>query len=439
MQSGGPITAVCIDGPDDVPSSPEVADSAVDWPAVWASDIASLTYNDYSDKSERLTGKFYYDFENRRQRQDWTSKGTSLLYIGAKDSRQKSKFYFIAPHNLACFYAVTEDPVTHLDISLPRPHFMRACSALYESKYEGRERVFGEWADHFSCSLEWFNETVPFSTWHSLGVGNVTAGLPLQLTAGTSKPNWQSPRLTTQWYSNHQLGRDFVPDKIFSHPPICLPIPPAQMGAALAAEDTVERLRESVVLPSSADLRRARLRVPHQRLRGPSMTEAMTRLNRALTTDTSFSSKSCHEFDVDSLQGLQLQLFGLTSRELRDVYISDQRSLRFNSSASLGDAHAAQKSAALAAPHLLPMVRDGLCHETVMMFVHHLTAATKQALASEGLLLPLLPERERHEAPGHASSQTAAAYQTYTEQVGCVACHVSNSDEGDSFSGATLV
>merc|ERR1712151_943432 len=112
---------------------------------------------------------------------------------------------------------------------------------------------------------------------------------------------------------------------------------------------------------------------------------------------------------------------------LQDVYVGDRRSLRFNTSAELEEAHTAQQAAAQTLPELLPMIRDGLCHETVMMFVHHLSAATRQALASEGIVLPLLPERERHELP-NTSVSAMRAHQTYKEQVGCVACHVSSSD-----------
>eukprot|EP00930_Biecheleria_cincta_P020828 TRINITY_DN15570_c0_g1_i1.p1 TRINITY_DN15570_c0_g1~~TRINITY_DN15570_c0_g1_i1.p1 ORF type:complete len:488 (+),score=61.35 TRINITY_DN15570_c0_g1_i1:104-1567(+) len=215
------VTKICVDAPSSVPETPAAAATGIDWPNSWAADMFTLTYNDFSDKTKTQGGRFYYDFARGRQLQDFGK--TSLLYItGAKG--QPSKFYFKA-FGLACFYVETTDPGTKEAIGIPRPNFMQACANMHAASYVGREKVLGEWADHYTCSVNMDNQTIAFQSWHSLGLGTDSFGLPLALSAGDSKPTWQAPRLTTTWYSNVTTGPEAVPNSMFAPPKFCVRIP----------------------------------------------------------------------------------------------------------------------------------------------------------------------------------------------------------------------
>jgi len=223
------VTKICVDAPGTAPASPKAAGVGADWPDVWAADMYTLTYNDFSSKTKTQSGRFYYDFAHARQRQDFGK--TSLLYItGAKG--KPSKFYFIA-FGFACFYVDTKDPLTHGDIGIPQPNFMKVCDDLHMASYVGRERVRGEWADHYTCSVHYDNQTIAFQSWQSLGLGAAAAGLPMALSAGDTKPTWQAPRLTTTWYNNVTIGPTSVPDSIFVPPRVCVPIPGQQLRTRL--------------------------------------------------------------------------------------------------------------------------------------------------------------------------------------------------------------
>lgn len=146
----------------------------------------------------------------------------------------ESRFYFVLDRRL-CVYVHTEDPLTHLDIAITRPDWMEVCAKLGAAAYVGRERVLGEWADHYNCSVTYNGETDSFQTWHSLGLGTTPYGLPLALSAGDSQPNWEKPRLNSIWYANVTQGPDAVPASTFHVPRVCLPLPP-EAQAALQAD-----------------------------------------------------------------------------------------------------------------------------------------------------------------------------------------------------------
>lgn len=174
---------------------------------------------------------------------------------------------------------------------------------------------------------------------------------------------------------------------------------------------------------------RARLRMPRSALRGNSLGTAMQRLNLAIAADTTLATARCDSFGIEALQLAQRQLFSLRSPELQHVYENDRRSLRHPSLEALASAQVAQRLLVETLPKLWPMIRDGLCHEIVMIYAHHVAASTRSALATEGLVLPLLPESGMHSAPKNSTDMSTTAYQTYVDQVSCVTCHVSSADE----------
>jgi|EP00927_Polykrikos_kofoidii_P065268 hypothetical protein len=232
------VTKICVDAPTSAPKSPQPVGTAIDWPERWAADTITLTYNDFSDKTKTQRGRFYYDFAHLRQLQDFGR--TKLLYMSGLGAAP-SKFYFIA-FGFFCVYVETEDPLTHQLIGIPRPNFMKVCADAHMASYVGRERVLDEWADHYTCSVDYDNQTIAFQSWHSLGLGNTSFGKPLALSAGTTKPTWQAPRLTTTWYKNVATGTGAVPDSLFVPPKVCVRIP-----ASLNAKGLVDSLPDEAV------------------------------------------------------------------------------------------------------------------------------------------------------------------------------------------------
>jgi len=229
------VTKICVDAPSPFPEAPKPSATAIDWPEIWAADMFTLTYNDFSDKTKTQNGRFYYDFAHQRQLQDFGK--TSLLYLTGSEGKP-SKFYFIA-FGIACFYVETKDPLTHGGIGIPRPNFMKTCADMHMASYIGREKVRGEWADHYTCSVNYDNQTIAFQTWHGLGLGVTALGLPIALSAGDSKPTWQAPRLTTTWYSNVTTGPEAVPESLFAPPKICIPIPQQEVAAQLGSNSGI--------------------------------------------------------------------------------------------------------------------------------------------------------------------------------------------------------
>jgi len=218
-----PTTRICLNDKADPPADPKRLPAAVPWPLVWAGDMYSLDYPDQSNKTQVNSGRFYYDWPNMRQKQDFGGK--ALIYISEdnKTGVKHSRFYFV--FGPVCAYVHTEDPLTHMDITVTRPDWMTVCADLGAGAYVGREQVEGEWVDHYNCSVTYNGETDSFQTWHSLGMGNTPFGLPVALSAGDSTPSWEKPRLNSIWYSNVTVGADVAPAAVFKLPRICIPIP----------------------------------------------------------------------------------------------------------------------------------------------------------------------------------------------------------------------
>jgi len=166
---------------------------------------------------------------------------------------------------------------------------------------------------------------------------------------------------------------------------------------------------------SKADLSRARQKVPAAALRGEDFTSMNGRLTRRLQESLGRHLRSCEAWSTDELRQLQRRLLSEAEPELLAVYESsaDPRHRRFASLTSL-EAHWARLDSEAEASHAVR--RDGLCHEAVMWWVHHLSEATRQRLAAQGLEPPSLPELLH-------SSTADAALDEYRSQVSCQQCH----------------
>merc|ERR1719433_1147472 len=122
----------------------------------------------------------------------------------------------------------------------------------------------------------------------------------------------------------------------------------------------------------------------------------MSKLNRMLRADRGLKTKPCDAFSLEELQELQGELFAARSPTLQDMYSGDRRSLPYATNAALAGSHSEQSAWLKARPDLLAMLRDGLCHELVMMYMHHLSDSAREEVKSGAVVLPLLPEGDLH-------------------------------------------
>jgi len=142
----------------------------------------------------------------------------------------------------------------------------------------------------------------------------------------------------------------------------------------------------------------------------------MEKLNDVLKSEEGLNTRECHDFSVESLQEIQKVLFAARTPELESVYseAKDTRSMAHSSEAALVEE---QKMHLELEGAELNKARDGVCHELVMWYVHHLSEDARQLVKSQ-VVLPLLPTA-RHEASGNEQVDLR-----YDQQVSCGVCHV---------------
>lgn len=183
-------------------------------------------------------------------------------------------------------------------------------------------------------------------------------------------------------------------------------------------------LEPSCGAPAEADLRRARAKVPQESHKGQGSILSMnTVLNRHLLARDSLNTRHCEDFSALELQALLRSLAPLAEPELLEVYeaTADNRQQRQRPEHrealwSRLNRHVGSEEA-LHAP-----LRDGLCHQAVLAFVHHLTASTQAELADAGFTMPLLP-MQGHAKPAAASARAADVFEEYAQSVSCTVCH----------------
>jgi len=131
--------------------------------------------------------------------------------------------------------------------------------------------------------------------------------------------------------------------------------------------------------------------------------------------------KDCKEFNLSELRVLQTRLFEVAEAELDSVYqkTNDNRRERH---ASLQDMAAHWSNLTFgASKEAMLVLRDALCHEVVMRFVHHTTESKKALLQQDpSFIVPTLPTWQ-HSNNGQVELQ--AAYREYVAATGCQACH----------------
>jgi len=447
------ISCTCVAKPDNAPESPAVDVEDSLWPSQWSANVSAFVYGDFSNKSNFASGLFKYDGKGGHSRADWTpytnQKDATQVWIGGTGS--DSSRYYVKTGPICISFPITDPGSVGGSVSVERADWMRNCNASNMAQYMGREQVGvnGEdvWVDHFSCRVEYteVNQSITFQNWHSLGLGSVPKGLPLRVTGGNSAPNptQGSPRLSTVWYSNFAVGNSSVSPSDFEKPSwLCIPVvadaaeayfghkvtqshvfDPAFHARAHGLPAHITRTRE-LSAPTSSDLSRAAQKVPGSAFSGNDFPAAMTTLNAHLQAEPGLETKPCSEFSLEELHSVQRILFEARSPQLQEVYMknSDTRNLKHNSTADLEMEQTEVEAMAQSNPELGAMLHDGLCHETVMWFVHHLAEATQEEV-KELLVLPLLPV-VHHAKPLDGAATSAFGHQHYTDQVSCAICHV---------------
>jgi hypothetical protein len=137
---------------------------------------------------------------------------------------------------------------------------------------------------------------------------------------------------------------------------------------------------------------------------------------------------ACSELSRDQLQATMTFLIEARNADLGQIYAStnDARALRHGGLDRYEEEWALLGRVALS-PELATAAHDGMCHEAVMLYVHHLTEAQRTALASRGeLLLPTLPVGARLFASGIPDTlepEGRAVVDAYLRSTGCAACH----------------
>jgi hypothetical protein len=174
--------------------------------------------------------------------------------------------------------------------------------------------------------------------------------------------------------------------------------------------------------PDQSDIRRASNPVPRNEYKGKDFKSMVAALNGHLQT-AGLTTKACHEFEPSALHELLRNLFPYSATDLLDIYTAadDNRQRLENTIEELEEKWAHMNHVTSGNQQLKNVYRDGLCHQTVMWFVHHLSAAD-QAELKHLVTIPLLPLK-KHTEPVQASKATHTVLKVYNEHSTCQAGH----------------
>lgn len=430
--------------PANPPATPvkNIADSV--WPSKWTANVTAWDYGTFADKAVTASGKFYYDGDGGHTRADWTP------YTNGKDATQvwiaevnSSSNYYVKTGPLCISFPITDPGLPNkVQVSVERADWIPNCDKGGWLKYMGREQVDGVWTDHYSCHIEYTsaNQSITFQNWHSLGLDGVAKGLPVRITGGNSDPNptQGSPRLNTVWYSNFKTGPDSVNPDDFKKltNPLGLPCLPVMMDAKEQNEffgfvPTHQHVMSSAfhqrahwavhANSSSADLQRASSKPSN--LKGEDFQHAMQLLNSRLQQQPDTNTKECSQFSLEELHEVQLLLLQARSPALQRVYQDnhDTRALRIGLD-QLDEEYVRLQAMTESRPEFFSKVRDGLCHETVMLYVHHLSEGARDEV-KHLVTLPLMPAAQ-HTASASDDAVATQVHSAYNTQVSCAVCHV---------------
>ena len=170
---------------------------------------------------------------------------------------------------------------------------------------------------------------------------------------------------------------------------------------------------------SAADVKRARTATPGPDYVAPNVHSMGHVLNGHLRR-MSLSFSDCSDFDEATLRARQHRLAELVDPELVAIYPAyDKRRPRRLAEATDPESHLSRESN----DHLQTVRRDGLCHEVVLAFVHHLNETARARILLEDERFPLLPTTHHARALTDATRTSAAVFDAYESQLSCQVCH----------------
>lgn len=182
------------------------------------------------------------------------------------------------------------------------------------------------------------------------------------------------------------------------------------------------------------DLRRAKLKVPRGTFQGEDAHSAAEVLNAHVQKTAGLSVSTCEALGIVGARRALERMFAQAEPQLLDVYesSSDVRRRTVASIASLRAQWSATDILGQVDPDVLgPVIRDGLCHEAVMWFAHHVSVEGRRALVeNREFVLPLLPPHlhaqnmSRLSKNVHGLDAHAEVYAEYDQKVSCQQCHI---------------
>lgn len=191
----------------------------------------------------------------------------------------------------------------------------------------------------------------------------------------------------------------------------------------------------SVARSPQADLLRAQQRVPRAPWRGNDFADMSRKLTDALRRSGN-QVAPCESWTTLDLKHLLRRIFKLSKAELLGIYdaANDNRRQRFATLSAL-ESHWETLDAAAQMARLEHVRRDGLCHELVMWWAHHLSSTSQKLLTTENITLPSLPQ-QRHRAKASTvetakSDAESVVFDEYEQQVSCQQCHTGNISNPD--------
>jgi len=440
----------CVSAPSNPPAevTADIAESV--WPDQWTASMEAMTYGDWTSAHTSSTGKFYFDNILQRSRADWDvlhdKKGsTKQIWIADVDGSKPFSSYYVKTGPL-CLYFPISDPGKEGNAKLTGVVFgdwMKRMDDAGMAHYIGREQVnvngADVWTDHYSCRMEYeaVNQSITFQNWHSLGLDGIPKGLPLRVTGGNSQPDpQQSPRINSVWYYDFVTGSDSTSAADFKKPfGICVPVGAEEQKAFFGHTVTKDHVWSSEfhhrahwaphAKADARDLARARQPKPSRAFQGNDFTETMQKLNILLKREEGLETQTCGDFSAETLLEMQRLLFNARTPELDAVY-QDAADTRVMAHADMPSLKVEQARHRALNPEFRVKAADGICHEMVMWFIHHLSASAREEI-KQHLVLPLLPE-EQHQAP-HPTAPAVHhdVHSRYTERTGCAVCHVAPS------------
>jgi len=178
--------------------------------------------------------------------------------------------------------------------------------------------------------------------------------------------------------------------------------------------------------PTDTDFHRAITKIPRAGYRGDGSIAAANRvLNKHLDSFNGLETKPCEALSLSNVKDAMRTIFSASHPDLIKIYdtTGDRRAQLFETAAAMEAAWATTKKLVEGDDKLTGIHRDGLCHQAVMWFTHHLAESTQVELASTGLVLPKLPVAEHNDEKSN-DNRTNKVLKEYNDALSCQNCHV---------------